>query len=147
MTGDELIQQFEDGAIPAATFHHADHVRLAFEYLCRYAALEALQRFSAALQRFAAAQRKAQLYHETITWAYLLLIRERIARTGSAQTWQEFAERNADLLVWKGGVLSTLYHQEALVSALARRAVVLPDRGTAAEPGLAPQSNHLTLPP
>jgi hypothetical protein len=131
MTGDELIQQFEDGTTPAATFHHADHVRLAFEYLCRYSALEALRRFSAALQRFAAGQGKAQLYHETITWAYLLLIRERIARAGSVQTWEEFGERNADLLVWKGGVLAALYRQETLDSELARHTFVLPDRGTA----------------
>ncbi|MGA7631634.1 MAG: hypothetical protein WCB11_12765 [Terriglobales bacterium] len=132
MTGDELIQQFEDGTTPAATFHHADHVRLAFEYLCRYSALDALRRFSAALQRFAAGQGKAQLYHETITWAYLLLIRERIARAGSVQTWEEFGERNADLLVWKGGVLAALYRQETLDSDLARHTFVLPDRGTAA---------------
>jgi hypothetical protein len=129
MKGEELIQQFEDGTTPAATFHHADHVRLAFEYLCRYSALEALERFSAALQRFAAAQGKAQLYHETITWAYLLLIRERMARTGGAQSWEEFAEGNADLLVWKGGVLTMFYRQETLDSDLARQIFVLPDRG------------------
>jgi hypothetical protein len=138
MTGDELIKQFEDGTTPAATFHHADHVRLAFEYLRRYPALEALEKFSAALQRFAAAQGKARLYHETITWAYLLLIRERQARAGCAQTscaqtspaqtWEEFAERNADLLIWRGGVLATLYRQETLDSDLARRTFVLPDR-------------------
>lgn len=128
MTGDELIQQFEDGATPAGTFHHADHVRLAFAYLCRYSALEALQRFSDALKRFAAAQGKAQRYHETITWAYLLLIRERIARAGCAQTWEEFAARNPDLLLWKGGVLTTLYRQETLDSDLARHTFVLPDR-------------------
>lgn len=127
-TGDELIQQFEAGMTPAATFHHANHIRLAFEYLCRYSALEALQRFSDALQRFAAAQGKAQLYHETITWAYLLLIRERIARAGGAQNWEEFAERNADLFVWKGGVLATLYRQETLDSDLARHTFVLPDQ-------------------
>ncbi|MFY9906509.1 MAG: hypothetical protein WBD45_13015 [Terriglobales bacterium] len=131
LTGDELIAQFEDGATPAATFHHADHVRLAFEYLCRYSVLEALQRFSEALQRFAAAQGKAQLYHETITWAYLLLIRERIARAGGEPNWLEFAERNADLLVGKGGVLATLYRQETLDSDFARQTFVLPDRGTA----------------
>jgi hypothetical protein len=129
MTGDELLQQFEDGTTPAHTFHHADHVRLAFEYLCRYSVLEALQRFPDALQRFAAAQGKAQLYHETITWAYLLLIRERIARAGGAQTWEQFAGRNADLLIWKGGVLATLYRQETLDSDLARHTFVLPDRG------------------
>src|SRR5260370_11355343 len=128
MTGDELMKQFEDGATPADPLHHADHVRLAFEYLCRYSVLEALQRFSDALKRFAAAG-KAQLYHETITWAYLLLIRERIARAGRSQTWEEFAERNPDLLIWNGGVLGTLYRQETLDSDLDRHTFILPDQG------------------
>jgi hypothetical protein len=129
MTGDQLIKQFEDGTTPPGAFHHADHVRLAFEYLCRYSVLEALQRFSDALKRFATAQGKAQLYHETITWAYLLLIRERSARAGCTQTWAEFAKHNSDLLVWKGGVLTTLYHQETLDSDLARHTFILPDQG------------------
>jgi hypothetical protein len=129
MTGDQLIKQFEDGTTPPGAFHHADHVRLAFEYLCRYSVLEALERFSDALKRFATAQGKAQLYHETITWTYLLLIHERMARAGCAQTWEEFAERNPDLLVWKGGVLTSLYRQETLDSDLARHTFVLPDRG------------------
>jgi hypothetical protein len=128
MTGEELIRQFENGATDAASFHHAEHVRLAFEYLGRYSALAALERFSDALKRFAAAQGKAQRYHETITWAYLLLIRERIARAGRSQTWEEFAERNPDLLIWKGGVLATLYRQGTLDSELARQTFILPDR-------------------
>jgi len=128
MTGEELIQQFERGATPADTFHHAEHVRLGFEYLCRYSVLEALERFADALKRFAAAQGKARRYHETITWAYLLLIRERIARAGCAQTWDAFARRNPDLLIWKGGVLATLYRPETLDSDFARHTFVLPDR-------------------
>ena len=124
----DLIAQFESGATPPQSFHHADHVRLAFEYLSRYPALEALDRFSSALKSFAAAQGKAQLYHETITWAYLLLIRERIARANRDQTWDDFARDNSDLLVWKGGVLSMLYRQETLDSDLARNTFVLPDR-------------------
>jgi hypothetical protein len=129
MAGDQLIKQFEDGTTPPGTFHHVDHVRLAFEYLYCYPALEALEKFSAALRRFAAAQGKPQLYHETITWTYLLLIRERMARAGCSQTWEEFAERNPDLLIWKGGVLTTLYRQETLDSDLARHTFVLPDLG------------------
>jgi hypothetical protein len=129
MTGDQLIKQFEDGTTPPGAFHHADHVRLAFEYLCRYSVLEALERFSDALKRFATARGKAQLYHETITWTYLLLIHERMARAGCAQTWEEFAKCNPDLLVWKGGVLTSLYRQETLDSDLARHTFVLPDRG------------------
>jgi hypothetical protein len=133
MTGAELIRQFEEGSTPADTFHHADHVRLAFEYLLRYSVLEALESFSDALNRFATAQGKADRYHETITWAYLLLIRERMIRSGQAQdrhtqTWEKFAECNPDLLIWKGGALATLYRQETLDSELARRIFVLPDR-------------------
>ena len=131
MTGEELIQQFENGTTPADAFHHADHVRLAFEYLCRYPPLQALERFSNALKRFAAAQGKADRYHETITWAYLLLIRERQARASRCQTWEEFAKRNPDLLTWKGGVLASLYRQETLDSDLARRTFVLPDQVSA----------------
>ncbi len=127
-TGEDLIRQFEQGATPAATFHHADHVRLAFEYLSRYPLLATLQRFPDALQRFAAAQGKAQRYHQTITWTYLFLVNERMARAGSLQTWEDFARRNPDLFNWKEGVLTTLYRQETLDSDLARRTFVFPDQ-------------------
>jgi hypothetical protein len=69
------------------------------------------------------------LYHETITLAYLLLIRERMARAGRDQIWEEFAAHNRDLLIWEGGVLGTLCRQETLDSDLARHTFVLPDRG------------------
>jgi hypothetical protein len=80
MTDDELIARFEDCSLSNESFHHSDHVRMAFLYLCRYPALEALQRFSTSLVRFATAHGKPGIYHETITWAFLLLIRERMAR-------------------------------------------------------------------
>jgi hypothetical protein len=128
MTNEGLVCEFEQGRVPGE-FHHADHVRVAFAYVSRFPILEAIEKFSAALKRFARSKGKPSLYHETITWAYLLLIRERLAGAGSAQTWGEFAARNPDLLVWKGGVLATLYRQETLDSDLARHTFILPDRG------------------
>jgi len=101
---------------------------MAFLYLRRYPALEALERFSTSLVRFATAHGKPKLYHETITWAYLLLIRERLARTGCQQTWTEFAASNADLLNWKDNVLKKYYHAETLASDLARTTFLFPDR-------------------
>ena len=74
MTDEELIERLEDGSIAPDSFHHLEHVRAVFLYLCRYPMLEALQRFAAALQRFAAAMGKADRYHETITWAYVFLV-------------------------------------------------------------------------
>jgi hypothetical protein len=69
-----------------------------FLYLCRFPALEALRRFSDALMNFAAANGKPTLYHETITWAFLLLIRERVVRwrqqSGRQPSWDEFAGNN-----------------------------------------------------
>lgn len=122
-----LISEFEQGRAPGS-FHHPDHVRVAFAYVSEWPLLEAIAKFSAALKRFAALKGKPNLYHETITWAYLLLIHERIARTGGGQSWQEFAECNPDLLVWKGGVLTTLYREKTLDCDLARQIFILPDQ-------------------
>ena len=128
MTDEELITQFESGSVPAAEFHHADHVRVAFAYVSRYPLLQALEKFSAALRCFAASQGKPNLYNETITWAYLFLIHERISRTAERQTWEQFATENPDLLTWKDGVLKRYYAEETLQSDLAKRVFVLPDR-------------------
>ena len=127
MTNDELILHFESDALPGGGFHHADHVRLAFAYLCEYPPLEALARFAAALKRFAAARGKPQLYNETITHAYFFLIRERMARFPGC-AWEEFAERNADLLTWKDGILGRYYRESTLQSELARAVFVFPDK-------------------
>jgi hypothetical protein len=128
MTDDEFISRFEDGSLANESFHHADHVRMAFLYLRRYPAIESLQRFSEGIIKFAAAKGKPGLYHETITWAFLLLIRERIARAGLEQTWTEFAAHNADLLNWKENILKNYYTEETLASDLARTTFVLPDK-------------------
>jgi hypothetical protein len=128
MTDQELVAQFEAGTIAPQAFHHADHVRMGFAYLRQYPVLVALDKFSSALKRFAAAHGKASLYHETITWAYLLLINERIARAGTQQNWDEFAEANPDLLTWKGGILDRFYSKDALQSETARQVFVFPDK-------------------
>jgi hypothetical protein len=127
MSNEELIRQFEDGTMPYDSFHHAGHVRLAFAYLSQYPALTALEKFAAALKRFATACGKPQLYHETVTHAYFFLIRERMARCEVAD-WEEFARRNPDLLLWKNGILSRYYQEATLQSDLARNVFVFPDK-------------------
>jgi len=127
MSNEELIQQFENGAFANEGFHHADHVRLAFAYLSRFPVLQALDKFSTALKRFATACGKPQLYHETVTHAYFFVIRERMARCDSP-SWEDFAFRNPDILIWKGGVLNRYYHQATLESDFARRVFVFPDK-------------------
>jgi hypothetical protein len=127
MTNEQIIHCFETNTIPEHSFHHADHVRLAFAYLAIYPPLQALENFSAALKRFATARGKSQLYHETITHAYFFLIRERMARCSTAN-WDEFADQNPDLLIWKNGILTRYYHESTLQSDLARTVFVFPDK-------------------
>ena len=127
MTNRDLVSDFEQGLAPG-DFHHADHVRVAFAYVAELPLLEALAKFCAALRRLAIARGKPNLYHETITWAYLFLIAERRARAGGDLSWEEFAEGNPDLLVWKGGVLGNYYSKPALESEFARKRFVMPDR-------------------
>ena len=126
MTNRDLIENFESDTL-AGEFHHADHVRLAFAYLSEYPPLQALERFAAALKAYAAARGKTQLYHETITHAYFFLIRERMA-CSAARNWDEFAESNADLLVWKQGILTRFYSDNRLKSDLARTVFLFPDK-------------------
>jgi hypothetical protein len=128
MTDDELVDSFENCTLVNANFHHADHVKMAFLYLRRLPALEAIQRLSAALAKLAAANGKPELYHETVTWAFLFLIRERMVRAGCRQTWAEFAAGNADLLATKDAVLRKYYRSETLSSGLARGTFLLPDK-------------------
>lgn len=128
MNDQEFITQFEACTLPAESFHHPDHVRLAWLYLDQAPALEALTRFTDGLKRFAAANGKPGLYHETITWAFIFLISERRARIGRQHTWPEFAAANADLLDWQNNILKQYYRTETLSSDMARRIFVMPDR-------------------
>jgi hypothetical protein len=125
----EFIERFEDGTLPEDRFHHVDHVRLAWLYLSRLPLLQALDRYTTGLKRFAAAAGKPDRYHETITWAYLFLIHERMERAGHPRSWEEFIAANPDLEAWDGGVLGRYYRKETLDSGLARRIYLLPDGG------------------
>jgi len=124
----EWMQAFESGTLPNDSFHHADHVKMAFLYLQKYAPLEALSRFSSALTRFAAANGKPGLYNETITWAFLLIIRERIARGNSSPSWADFSAANPDLLRWENNILKKYYRPETLTSELAKSVFLFPDK-------------------
>jgi hypothetical protein len=125
---DELLRQFEDCSLPLESFRHSVHIQIAFLYLCKHPVLDVLVRFPEALTRYAAAHGKAGLYHETITWAYILLIHERMQRAGHAQSWVEFAASHADLLSWSSTILKQYYRDETLHSELARKVFLFPDK-------------------
>lgn len=128
MTDDELMRAFEAGQVPEGGFHHVQHVRVAWNYLCDLPLGAALARFCHGLKHFARVQGADGLYHETITVAFVLLINERLARTGHDGSWESFASAHPDLLAWKPSLLDRYYTRETLQSAHARRVFVMPDR-------------------
>jgi hypothetical protein len=127
MTDEDLVAGFEAATLPAGSFSHVEHVRVAWWYLSRHPLPEALARFCGALQRFAAAHGAADRYHETITVAYLLLIAERLDAM-HGQPWTAFAAAHPELLTWKPSILVRYYTEETLQSERARRVFVMPDQ-------------------
>jgi hypothetical protein len=129
--GDEaLVRSFEAGELPAGGFRHPDHVRVAWYYLLRYPLPQAIAVFTEGLKRFAAARGTPEMYHETITIAYVLLISERLDGAGAISTlpWAAFAKDHADLLTWNPSILDRYYTPDTLWSDRARRTFVMPDR-------------------
>ena len=118
----KLLESFEDGSLQSLT--HADHVRVAYLYLMRDPLADVLRDFPARLQSYAASKGAPELYHATITWAFIALIHERMSTEQNA-SWDDFAQSNPDLL--RSSVLTDdYYRQEELDAPLARRVFVLP---------------------
>ena len=132
MTDDVLIACFEAGDAPPGGFHHREHVRVAWRYLCREPLGQALVRFRTSLRRFAEKQGAPGLYHETITTAYVLLIAKRVQTSGGGGCWESFVAANPDLFAWGPSILDRYYTPTTLASDVARATFVAPDRGEAA---------------
>jgi hypothetical protein len=121
-----LIERIEACELLAGEFHHRDHVRAAWGMLREHGMLDTLNRYPRAIRRLAThfgAQRK---YHETITWAFVFLIHQRMAELGEGHSWAQFVAASDDLLVNYRAALLRTYCAEQLDSDLARRTFLLP---------------------
>jgi hypothetical protein len=151
MRNQDLITAFDTRTLKPEAFPHREHVRVAWILLRQHPLPEAATRFCSGLRALASSAGKPERYHETVTWAYLLLLTERIARLegqrgdGHGATlavpgddgdaaWTRFAEANVDLLSDGRGLLERWYQRDTLDSPLARRTFVWPDRAPIAFP-------------
>jgi hypothetical protein len=122
----DVLNDFEAGRIDPARFPHREHVRVGYELLERHLFPEALLHLARGLRRLAARAGHPEVYHETITAAFLALIAER--RLGDRYlSWDDFAERNPDLFRKK--LLEEIYDPNVLKSSQARLTFVLPRSG------------------
>ena len=117
------LAALETGALDPSAFPHREHVRFAYGMLERYPFGEAVMRFCVGLKLLTAKAGRPEVYHETITVAFLALINERRARARSAN-WAHFKANNGDLFDKR--CLERWYDREELRSDLARTTFCLP---------------------
>ena len=123
-----LRASFEENRIPSGGFSHRDHVRLAWTYLKELEFVDAAARVTRGLEAFTQAVGHPEKYHVTITWAFLVLVQERMAALPEDHRWCTFEEEHSDLLLRGRELLLRYYDPVTLASPRARRTFVLPDR-------------------
>ncbi|HWE22438.1 MAG TPA: hypothetical protein VG496_00735 [Myxococcales bacterium] len=123
-----LVTAFERAELGSSEFRHREHVRAAYVYLARHGDFaEAAHRFRTALRRFAAAHGVANRYHETLTWAYLALINDRMH--GAPLEGSVALLRRCPELLDGRALLGRYYDVDALLrSPRARDVFLLPER-------------------
>lgn len=120
-----LVAGFEACTLSPAQLRHRQHLQVAWWLLRAGPALPAMLRFVDGLRRFAAHIGKPEVYHATITWAYLLLVEERLERAGRDRPWARFEREHPEL--GARDLLTRYWTPETLASPLARRVFVFPD--------------------
>ena len=122
----EFRVAFENGDIPAAEFHHRDHLRLAYVYLCQHETKPAFELFRHQVKKFLSENGVPDdKYHETVTASWVQAVRHFMEMRGTASSFEELINKDDRLLDMD--IMLTHYRKETLFSDSARREFVQPD--------------------
>ena len=94
----DVVRAFEERRTLTGSLSHREHVMIAWHYARTRPAPQALVELVRGIQELAVALGKTGLYHETLTWAWFSVIRERLERIGVDASWEEFAAASQDIL-------------------------------------------------
>jgi hypothetical protein len=126
---DELLRAFEALTLDPALFTHRRHLAFGWRYLQRLGFPEGAARFVEVLKAYVQHVGATGKYHETITWAYLVLLNEELVlRSNRDEPFESLVGRRPDLLDHRNGALAAIYSKEQLDRPEARRAFLLPRR-------------------
>jgi hypothetical protein len=120
------IRAFEAGEVRPEEFDHEAHVRVVWCYLQQFPVAVTVARFTSALRALTAQLGVPQKYHETISWFFIIVIADRLARSAS-RNWEGFRRENRDLVENSSVLLKQHYSPDRLNSTDARQRFVLPD--------------------
>jgi hypothetical protein len=87
---DEFMEAVEACTLPNAAFHHRNHLRLAWIYVCRFGYEAGSERMAASIRRYAAHQGATEKYHETVTRAWMDLVQDAVARANLLASFDTF---------------------------------------------------------
>jgi hypothetical protein len=140
-----FLQKFQRTEIPAADWHHREHIKAAYLYLRRYPFDQALTHMRAGVQALNATQNVPETltrgYHETITQAWMRLVDLILAEYGPAKNADTFYEEHPELSQSKA--LRLFYSRKRLTSAKAKAEFVQPDLARLPKPRRkAPEPNR-----
>ena len=115
---------FEAQEIDNTAFHHADHVRVAFDLLRKYDFIDAASIYAKGIRALATKAGAPRKFNLTITYAFISLIAERMDSNPSV-TFDAFVVRNSDLM--SKDVLMRWYDRDRLNADKARSIFLLPN--------------------
>lgn len=124
---DRDLAAFESGTLDPAKFDHRLHLAIAWAYLQRDGFPEGALHFRRHLHAYVAKVGAEGKYHETITWAYLVLLNEELSlRSPAGESFDAMIQRRPDLLDHRNGAIARCYGKPQLDSPDARRVFLLP---------------------
>jgi hypothetical protein len=121
----KLTDAFEAHEIDAASFHHGEHVAVAYQMLQKYKFSEAAYRYGENINTLAIKAGAPEKFNSTITYAFMSLVMEQMETT-EHKGYEDFLSQNRDLL--SKNLLSRWYSSNRLGSDLARKMFLLPDK-------------------
>lgn len=120
-----FMVRFEDCTLTESEWTHEAHVRVAWIALTDDFGPAGVDRIRRGIMRFnAEVLGRPGQYHETVTRAFAAIIGSRLS---AGETFDEFIERNSDILSPEQPILRRYYSAELLSSTAAREAWVDPD--------------------
>jgi hypothetical protein len=117
----EFLAAFQACSLPPSCFHHADHLRLAWLHTHQHPLQTAIDNVRCGIQAYARHLEKPDLYHETLTIAWVRLI-----ASHDEPSFDEFLRLNEYRL--NKDLLHRFWSPERLGSEQARKAWLAPDK-------------------
>jgi len=125
MTDEELLRAFESCAIPASAFHHREHLRVTWLYLCRDGLADGAQNMAEGIRRLARSHGHEDRYHETITRFWIHVVSLGMRDGSEAASSDDFVDQHPHIL--DKHLMGVHYSTVALHAPAARAAFVEPD--------------------